>query len=107
MPSRSTVSAVVLRSGVARASQKTLLPNPGGIEGVFAARRSLPVDLRDTGLLHLLAGLRLPKDLDTWTRRGASFEGLAIEELISRAVADRPPVPGGRPLPVAKIGSLD
>jgi predicted AAA+ superfamily ATPase len=41
--------------------------------------------LRDTGLLHFLAGLRQPSDLDTWARRGASFEGLVIEELIANA----------------------
>jgi predicted AAA+ superfamily ATPase len=44
--------------------------------------------LSDTGLLHFLAGLRQPKDLETWARRGASFEGLVIEELIA-AAADR------------------
>ena len=47
--------------------------------------KSPKVYLRDTGLLHFLAGLRLPKDLDTWARRGASFEGLVVEELIARA----------------------
>jgi predicted AAA+ superfamily ATPase len=41
--------------------------------------------LRDTGLLHFLAGLRQPQDLDPWARRGASFEGLVIEELIASA----------------------
>jgi predicted AAA+ superfamily ATPase len=41
--------------------------------------------LRDTGLLHFLAGLREPKELATWSRRGASFEGLVIEELIAWA----------------------
>ncbi len=41
--------------------------------------------LRDTGLLHLLAGLRQPKELATWARRGASFEGLVIEELAAWA----------------------
>jgi predicted AAA+ superfamily ATPase len=41
--------------------------------------------LRDTGLLHFLAGLRDPKGLATWSRRGASFEGLVIEELIATA----------------------
>jgi predicted AAA+ superfamily ATPase len=39
--------------------------------------------LRDTGLLHFLAGLREPKELATWPRRGASFEGLVIEELVA------------------------
>lgn len=37
--------------------------------------------VRDTGLLHFLAGLRAPAELGTWPRRGASFEGLVIEEL--------------------------
>ena len=41
--------------------------------------------LRDTGLLHLLAGLREPAELQTWARRGASFEGLVIEELVAWA----------------------
>jgi predicted AAA+ superfamily ATPase len=43
--------------------------------------------LRDSGLLHFLAGLRAPAELATWHRRGASFEGLVIEELASRALA--------------------
>ncbi len=37
--------------------------------------------VRDTGLLHFLAGLRAPPEMDTWPRRGASFEGFVIEEL--------------------------
>ena len=41
--------------------------------------------MRDTGLLHLLAGLRTPEELSSWSRRGASFEGLVIEELVVRA----------------------
>lgn len=43
--------------------------------------------VRDTGLLHFLAGLRQPRELATWPRRGASFEGFVIEELA--ALADR------------------
>lgn len=39
--------------------------------------------LRDTGLLHFLAGLRDPRELATWARRGASFEGMVIEELVA------------------------
>jgi predicted AAA+ superfamily ATPase len=39
--------------------------------------------VRDTGLLHFLAGLREPRELATWARRGASFEGLVIEELVA------------------------
>jgi hypothetical protein len=42
--------------------------------------------VRDTGLLHFLAGLRQPKELATWPKRGASFEGLVIEELVALAV---------------------
>ena len=41
--------------------------------------------IRDTGLLHFFAGLREPRDLPTWARRGASFEGLVIEELTAWA----------------------
>jgi predicted AAA+ superfamily ATPase len=39
--------------------------------------------LRDSGLLHFLGGLRAPGELTTWARRGASFEGLVIEELVA------------------------
>jgi hypothetical protein len=41
--------------------------------------------VRDTGLLHHLAGLRRPAELLTWPRRGSSFEGLVIEELAALA----------------------
>lgn len=41
--------------------------------------------VRDTGLLHFLAGLRAPRELATWSRRGASFEGYVIEEIIAWA----------------------
>jgi hypothetical protein len=47
--------------------------------------RSPKLYLRDTGLLHFLAGLRAPAELATWTRRGASFEGMAIEQLCAWA----------------------
>ncbi|OGQ82974.1 MAG: hypothetical protein A3F90_14330 [Deltaproteobacteria bacterium RIFCSPLOWO2_12_FULL_60_19] len=43
--------------------------------------KSAKLYVRDTGLLHFLAGLRRPRDLATWPRRGASFEGMVIEEL--------------------------
>jgi uncharacterized protein len=43
--------------------------------------------IRDSGLLHFLAGLRRPAELDSWSRRGASFEGLVIEELAALAAA--------------------
>lgn len=45
--------------------------------------KSPKIYLRDTGLLHFLAGLREPEELPTWPRRGASFEGMVIEELIA------------------------
>jgi hypothetical protein len=43
------------------------------------------VYVRDTGLLHFLAGLREPSELTSWPRRGQSFEGLVIEELAGLA----------------------
>lgn len=46
--------------------------------------------VRDTGLLHHLAGLSAPKQLETWPRRGASWEGLILEELIRRSALDDP-----------------
>ena len=49
--------------------------------------KSAKLYLRDTGLLHFLAGLRAPAELETWPRRGASFEGLVIEELAAWAAA--------------------
>ncbi len=74
------------------------------LEGTFFVRRLQPyfanvqkrltkspkIYLRDSGLLHHLAGLRDPAELATWNRRGASFEGLVIEELIRRATLERP-----------------
>jgi predicted AAA+ superfamily ATPase len=41
--------------------------------------------VRDTGILHLLAGLRAPGELTTWPKRGSSFQGLVIEEIIALA----------------------
>lgn len=69
------------------------------LEGSFMIRRLHPYHanvqkrltkspklyLRDTGLLHFLAGLRTPRDLESWPRRGSSFEGLVIEELLALA----------------------
>jgi hypothetical protein len=69
------------------------------LEHTFMARRLRPYHanvqkrltkgpklyLRDTGLLHFLAGLREPRELSSWARRGASFEGLVIEELVAWA----------------------
>jgi len=65
------------------------------LEGAYMIRRLQPYHanvqkrltkspklyVRDTGLLHFLAGLRQARELTTWARRGASFEGLVIEEL--------------------------
>lgn len=47
--------------------------------------RSPKLYIRDSGLLHFLAGLRMPADLTTWPKRGQSFEGLVIEELATLA----------------------
>ena len=68
-------------------------------EGAFMIRRLQPYHanvqkrltksaklyVRDTGLLHFLAGLREPGELTTWHKRGSSFEGLVIEELAAMA----------------------
>jgi len=68
-------------------------------EGAFMIRRLQPYHanvqkrltksaklyVRDTGLLHFLAGLRQPGELTTWHKRGSSFEGLVIEELAASA----------------------
>jgi uncharacterized protein len=69
------------------------------LEGAYMIRRLQPFHanvqkrltkspklyVRDTGLLHFLAGLRRPQELTTWNKRGASFEGLVIEELMALA----------------------
>lgn len=69
------------------------------LEGAFMIRRLQPhfanvqkrltkspkVYVRDSGLLHFLAGIDSPSQLETWSRRGASFEGLVIEELATLA----------------------
>lgn len=69
------------------------------LEGMFLLRRLPPyhtniqkrltkspkVYVRDTGLLHALAGLDRPEALDSWHHRGHSFEGLVIEEVIALA----------------------
>lgn len=76
-------------------SSHTVVNDLDVLEGTFMIRRLPPyyanvqkrltksakLYIRDTGLLHFLAGLRQPTDLDTWPRRGSSFEGLVIEEL--------------------------
>lgn len=41
--------------------------------------------IRDTGILHQLAGLLEERELETWIGRGNSFEGLVLEELMSAA----------------------
>ena len=69
------------------------------LEGAFMIRRLQPyyanvqkrltksakLYVRDTGLLHFLAGLRQPGELATWHKRGSSFEGMVIEELAAMA----------------------
>lgn len=69
------------------------------LEGAFMIRRLQPYHaniskrlvkspklyIRDTGLLHYLAGLRKPQDLETWPGLGHSWEGFVIEEIIRRA----------------------
>lgn len=71
------------------------------LEGAFMVRRLPPYHanvqkrltkssklyIRDTGVLHFLAGLRDPKELITWPKRGHSFEGLVIEELAALAMS--------------------
>jgi predicted AAA+ superfamily ATPase len=47
--------------------------------------KSAKLYVRDTGLLHFLAGLRASHELDGWHRRGASFEGMVIEEIAAWA----------------------
>jgi predicted AAA+ superfamily ATPase len=47
--------------------------------------KSAKLYLRDTGILHFLAGLREPRELLTWPRRGHSFEGMVVEELAGLA----------------------
>jgi uncharacterized protein len=44
--------------------------------------------VRDTGILHWLAGLRRNEDLDSWSAKGASFEGLVAGELMAKAQLD-------------------
>ncbi len=82
-------------------SSHTVAADLDVLEGAFMVRRLPPffanvqkrltkspkLYVRDTGLLHHLAGLRQPRELTTWPRRGHSFEGLVIEELIALAQA--------------------
>ncbi len=69
------------------------------LEGAFMIRRLQPFHanvqkrltkspklyIRDTGILHFLAGLRNARELTTWPKRGHSFEGLVVEEIIAQA----------------------
>jgi predicted AAA+ superfamily ATPase len=80
-------------------SPKTVDHHLDVLEGAFMIRRLPPyfanvqkrltkspkVYIRDSGILHFLAGLRRPDQLETWPKRGHSFEGLVIEELIALA----------------------
>jgi hypothetical protein len=80
-------------------SSHTIAGDLDVLEGAFMLRRLPPYHanvqkrltksaklyVRDTGLLHFLAGLRRPPELATWPKRGASFEGLVIEELAALA----------------------
>lgn len=74
------------------------------LEGALVVRRLRPfhanlgkrltkspkVYIRDTGLLHRLAGLRGPRDLESWPGRGASWEGLILEEIVRRVALETP-----------------
>jgi uncharacterized protein len=80
-------------------SSHTVVGDLDVLEGAYMLRRLQPyyanvqkrltkspkLYIRDTGLLHFLAGLRQPRELATWPKRGASFEGMVIEELIALA----------------------
>jgi hypothetical protein len=80
-------------------SSHTIADDLDVLEGAYMIRRLQPyyanvqkrltkspkLYVRDSGLLHFLAGLRRPPELTTWPRRGASFEGLVIEELAGLA----------------------
>ena len=71
------------------------------LEGAFMVRRLQPfyaniqkrltkspkLYVRDTGLLHFLSGLGSARELSTWPKRGASFEGLVIEEIVAGAAS--------------------
>ena len=47
------------------------------------------VYIRDSGLLHVLLGIRTEKDLLTHPRMGASWEGYAVEEVLSQLQPDQ------------------
>ena len=83
-------------------SSHVVADNIDVLEGTFMVRRLPPyfanvkkrltkspkVYVRDSGLLHFLAGLRAPTALSTWPRRGQSFEGLVIEEIAARTTRE-------------------
>ena len=50
--------------------------------------KSPKVYIRDTGLLHVLLGIRTEQDLVLHPRSGASWEGFVIEEVIKAAAPD-------------------
>jgi predicted AAA+ superfamily ATPase len=52
--------------------------------------RSPRVYLRDSGLLHHLLGIDSRASLETSPRRGASWEGFVIEQIIRREAIERP-----------------
>ncbi len=52
--------------------------------------KSPKVYLRDSGLLHRLLGLSAPSELESHPKRGASWEGFVIEEIIAQARLLRP-----------------
>lgn len=80
-------------------SSHTVAQDLDVLEGAFMIRRLQPFHanvqkrltkspklyVRDTGLLHFLAGLREPRELNSWPKRGHSFEGLVIEQLVALA----------------------
>ncbi len=80
-------------------SSHTVTQDLDVLEGAFMIRRLQPFHanvqkrltkspklyVRDTGLLHFLAGLREARELNSWPKRGHSFEGLVIEQLVALA----------------------
>ncbi|MBI2317132.1 MAG: DUF4143 domain-containing protein [Betaproteobacteria bacterium] len=64
---------------------RRLQPYPANVQERLT--KSPKLYLRDSGVLHFLAGLRRPSDLATWSRRWASFEGQVIEELAGLAAS--------------------
>ncbi len=62
---------------------RRLQPYHASIRKRLVKRQKLYI--RDSGLLHRLAGLTNEAALEVWPNRGGSFEGLVIEELITAA----------------------